>query len=162
MEQLKNSFPNYPISGSVGHLKQLNTFEFEFLTHIFSDIFLITDNLFNTLQNKSFDIEYCLRKINSTCDLMKKKRNKTEFLSVYNKAIALTKLLKASRNNSNSESSFKIVFYEIIDNILMQLSIRFNDTDKLIYLQLADVTKFKDYSCKFPTSAFENLKKNIF
>lgn len=79
--------------------------------------------------------------------------------------MALTKLPKASRNNSNSELSFKILFYEIIDNILMQLSIRFNDTDKLIYLQLADVTKFKDYSCNFPTSALENLKKaysNIF
>jgi hypothetical protein len=57
------------------------------------------------------------------------------------------------------------LFYEIIDGILMQLNIRFNDTNRLIYLQLADVSKFKDYSGKFPTCALDNLKKtyhNIF
>lgn len=62
------------ICGSTGHLKSLKCFKFAFLAHMFSDIFLITDNLFNTLQNKSFDIEYCLRKINSTCELIKKKK----------------------------------------------------------------------------------------
>lgn len=54
-----------------------------------------------------------------------------------------------------------MLFYEIIDNILKQLSIRFNDTDRLIYLQLADVTTFKDYSCKFPTCVFDSLKKHV-
>lgn len=67
------------ICGAVGHLKNLKSFEFAFLKQIFNDIFLITDNLFNTLQNKSFDIEYCLRKINITCNLIKKKGLKQNF-----------------------------------------------------------------------------------
>jgi len=41
----------------------------------------------------------------------------------------------------------------------MQLSVRFNDTDRLILLQLADVTKFKDYCNIFPTCALNNLFK---
>lgn len=92
----------------------------------------------------------------------KKKRTETEFLNLFNKAITLTKIPKASRNNSNSELSFKVLFYEIIDNILMQLSVRFNDTEKLIFLQLADVSKFKDYCVVFPTIAFDNLKNTYF
>jgi hypothetical protein len=47
----------------------------------------------------------------------------------------------------------------------MQLSIRFNDTNRLLFLQLADVSKFKEYSNQFPISVFNNLKEtssNIF
>jgi hypothetical protein len=47
----------------------------------------------------------------------------------------------------------------------MQLNTRFQDTNKLLFLQLADVTKFKEYSCKFPENALNNLKltySNIF
>ncbi|KAL4125889.1 hypothetical protein QTP88_010126 [Uroleucon formosanum] len=72
---------------------------------------------------------------------------------------------KATRNESNNQSNFKILFYEIIDNILMQLNTRFQDTNKLLFLQLADVTKFKEYSCTFPVNALNNLKStypNIF
>jgi hypothetical protein len=98
------------ICGATGYSKTLKSFEFAFLAHIFNDIFLITDNLFNTLQTKSFYIEYCLRKINITCDLIKKKRNETEFLNFFNKAVALTKLPKAKRNEKNGELSFKILY----------------------------------------------------
>lgn len=69
-------------------------------------------------------------------NLYKKKRNETEFLNFYNKAVALNKVPKVSRNNLNSEIYFRILFYEIIDNILMQLSSRFTNTDRLVYLQL--------------------------
>ncbi|KAL4107233.1 hypothetical protein QTP88_017616 [Uroleucon formosanum] len=153
------------IFGAIGHFKNLKTFEFAFLALIFSDIFIYTDNLFNILQIKSFDVEFCLRKINITYDLINKKRNKPEFLKLFNQAVTLTKPPKTTRNESNNQSSFKILFYEIIDNILMQLNTRFQDTNKLLFLQLADVTKFKEYSCKFPVNALNNLKStypNIF
>ncbi|KAL4082421.1 hypothetical protein QTP88_021317 [Uroleucon formosanum] len=153
------------ICGAIGHFKNLKTFEFAFLALIFNDIFIYTDNLFNILQNKSFDVEFCLRKINITYDLINKKRNEPEFLKLFNQAVTLTKPPKATRNESNNQSNFKILFYEIIDNILMQLNTRFQDTNKLLFLQLADVTKFKEYSCTFPVNALNNLKStypNIF
>ncbi|KAL4107461.1 hypothetical protein QTP88_017803 [Uroleucon formosanum] len=153
------------ICGAIGHFKNLKTFEFAFLALVFNDIFIYTDNLFNILQNKSFDVEFCLRKINITYDLINKKRNEPEFLKLFNQAVTLTKPPKATRNESNNQSNFKILFYEIIDNILMQLNTRFQDTNKLLFLQLADVTKFKEYSCTFPVNALNNLKStypNIF
>ncbi|KAL4141558.1 hypothetical protein QTP88_004182 [Uroleucon formosanum] len=113
------------ICGAIGHFKNLKTFEFAFLALIFRDIFIYTDNLFNILQNKSFDVEFCLRKINLTYDLINKKRNEPEFLKLFNQAVTLTKPPKATRNESNNQSNFKILFYEIIDNILMQLNTRF-------------------------------------
>ncbi|KAL4153064.1 hypothetical protein QTP88_000897 [Uroleucon formosanum] len=153
------------ICGAIGHFKNLKTFEFAFLALIFRDIFIYTDNLFNILQNKSFDVEFCLRKINLTYDLINKKRNEPEFLKLFNQAVTLTKPPKATRNECNNQSNFKILFYEIIDNILMQLNTRFQDTNKLLFLRLADVTKFKEYSCTFPVNALNNLKStypNIF
>ncbi|KAL4085456.1 hypothetical protein QTP88_027314 [Uroleucon formosanum] len=122
------------ICGAIGHFKNLKTFEFAFLALIFSDIFIYIDNLFNILQNKSFDVEFCLRKINITYDLINKKRNEPEFLKLFNQAVTLTKPPKATRNESNNQSNFKILFYEIIDNILMQLNTRFQDTNKLLFL----------------------------
>ncbi|CAI6353814.1 unnamed protein product [Macrosiphum euphorbiae] len=115
------------ICGAIGHFKNLKTFEFAFLALIISDIFIYTDNLFNILQNKSFDVEFCLIKINITYDLINKKRNEPEFLKLFNQAVTLTKPPKATRNESNNQSNFKILFYEIIDNILMQLNTRFQD-----------------------------------
>jgi hypothetical protein len=63
---------------------------------------MYTDNLFNVLQNKSFEMEFCLRKINVTCDLINKKRNEPEFLKLFNQVVTLKKPLKATRNESNN------------------------------------------------------------
>jgi len=153
------------ICGAIGHLKTVKSFEFAFLALIFSDIFTLTDNLFNILQNKSFDTEYCIKKIQLTCDLINNKKNESEFLIFFNKAGLLTKSPKATKNDSKNQTIFKKLFFEIIDNILMQLNIRFQGTNKLHFLQLADVTKFKQYSSQFPENAFNDLKStfsNIF
>uniref|UniRef100_A0A2S2PGV1 Zinc finger MYM-type protein 1 n=1 Tax=Schizaphis graminum TaxID=13262 RepID=A0A2S2PGV1_SCHGA len=153
------------ICGAIGHLKNLKSFEFTFLALIFSNIFICTDNLFNILQNKPFDIEFCLKNINTTCDLINKKKNKSEFLKLFNQAVTLTKPPKATSNESNIQLNFRILFYEIIDNILMQLYTRFENISKLLFLQLADVTQFREYSFKFPENALNNLKStysNIF
>lgn len=47
----------------------------------------------------------------------------------------------------------------------MQLNKIFQNTDKLLFLQLADVIKFKQYFNQFPENAFNNFKSiysNIF
>jgi len=140
------------ICGSTGHLNNFKKFDFAFLAQVFSSIFLLTDNLFSTLQNKSFDMEYCMRRTNIVYDLISKKRTESEFLKLFNNAIGLTKKPKVTRNMSNSELNYKI-----LDNILLPITTRFQNTNKLIFLQLADVSKFKYYSNVFPENAFENL-----
>jgi len=145
------------ICGAIRHLKNVKSFEFAFIAHIFNDIFLITNHLFNTLQTKSFDIEYCVRKIKVTSDLIKQKRDDEHVLNYYNTAVELTKHTTSTRQNSKNELSYKMLFYEVIDNVIMQLNTRFSNTDKLHFLQLGDVSKFKEYSTTFPDS--EHLDK---
>lgn len=60
----------------------------------------------------------------------KTKKEWERFLNYFNKVIASIKHHK-TRHNSNSELSFKMLFYEIIDNIIMQLNVRFIFIDKL-------------------------------
>jgi len=84
--------------------------------------------------------------------LVKKEPN----LKLFNNAIGLTKKPKVTRNMSNSELNYKT-----LDNILLQITTRFQNTNKLIFLQLADVSKFKYYSNVFPENAFENLGESF-
>lgn len=154
-----NSSPE-SICGSIGHLKNLKSFDFAFMAQIFSRIFLLTDSLYNILQTKSFDIEYCMRQINIVHDLISKKRNDSEFLIIFNNAIALTKQPKATRTVSNPELNYKALYFEILDNILVQINTRFQNNNKLIFLQLGDVSKFELYSRFFPQKALENLEQS--
>jgi hypothetical protein len=50
-----------------------------------------------------------------TCDLIQQKRSEEYFLNYFNTAVELIKHTTA-RQNSKNELSFKILFYEVIDN----------------------------------------------
>lgn len=39
----------------------------------------------------------------------------------------------------------------------MNIKIRFQNTNKLIFLQLLDISKFQFYSSQYPEQAFKNL-----
>ncbi|KAJ4446356.1 hypothetical protein ANN_13052 [Periplaneta americana] len=56
--------------------------------------------------------------------------------------------------------SYKILYYEIIDNILMQMNIRFQDINKLKFVALIDTSKFEVYSKKFPNSELNSLHEH--
>lgn len=43
--------------------------------------------------------------------------------------LILTKLPKATKNSSDLENSYKILFFEMIDNILLKIKTRFQNTD---------------------------------
>lgn len=45
----------------------------------------------------------------------------------HNQVVTLTKPPKATRNESNNQRHFKILFYKIIKNVLMQLNTRFQN-----------------------------------
>lgn len=66
---------NTSIRESRGFLSELSDFEFNFLALVFYDLFSLTDVLYDVLQKKSLDINYCRTKIEQTCDLINRKRN---------------------------------------------------------------------------------------
>ena len=52
---------------------------------------------------------------------------------------------------------FRILYYEILDHILMEMEVRFQDCEKLKFVCLVDNTKFEKYKSCFPSSELESL-----
>ncbi|XP_072395241.1 zinc finger MYM-type protein 1-like [Diabrotica undecimpunctata] len=147
-----------------GFLRDLNDFEFTFLAIVFSDIFHITDILYDVLQKKSLDINFCLNQIRRTRQLISDKRNEEFFNSIFEKASTMTVINTSKRFRCDDGMSknaittqYRALCFEIYDHILMEMDIRFQDYDKLKFISLADTTKFESYSLTFPFDAFQNL-----
>lgn len=93
----------------MGFLNQLNDFEFALLVCIFASIFTITDVLFNMLQKKSLDINYCLSQIENTRTLLNTKRNDQSFNHIFDLAalrVTVPTEQQDGQTSVNSGSSF--------------------------------------------------------
>lgn len=62
--------------------------------------------------------------------------------------------------DNNIVLTYLALFYEIIDNIIQQITDRFADNDKLLFLGLLEQTRFEEYSKIFPNKMFNNLFEN--
>lgn len=153
------------INGARGYLNFFNDFEFAFLTVVYSEIFNITDLLYNILQSKCLDINYSKKHINISIEKLEILRSDNNFDKLYKLAeekmysydsnAPQAKRMKLSA--SDKEQFYKVLFFEILDNILMQMRDRFNDLSELTYFSLADCAKFGEYRTCFP----EKLTKNV-
>lgn len=165
---------NNPTSGTdsirmaQGYLKNFSDFEFSLLTFIYRDIFGITDLLFQILQSKSLNIPYCQDRISDALNRVGLLRSEEKFQIYFDKAKSLTDLpSKRGRSSVESEifNEYKILFYEILDSIKLQLTCRFQDLHKLKFLSLVDSSRFAEYGKKFPQHLLKDLSNtypNIF
>lgn len=148
---------------ATGFLGNMNDFEFTFLALVFNDIFSATNILFDILQKKSLDINYCLSQINSTSEILRNKRNENVFNPIFEKANNLTQINMFKRqysglNQNDICARYRVLFYEILDHILIEMDTRFQDCEKLKFVCLGDSGKFEQYSSNFPSDALENLQ----
>lgn len=153
------------INTARGFLNDMNNFEFTFLAIVFNEIFGHTDLLFEILQKKSLNICYCVSQIQKTTDILKSKRNDPHFEKLFKRANDITDVNFSKRNCDVSEDSYKRLYFEILDHILMEMDTRFQDCGKLQFICLSDTSKFKDFDSCFPAKEFESLKtfySNIF
>ena len=147
-----------------GFLNEFNDFEFTFLALVFNDIFGATDVLFDILQKRSLDIHFCISNIKRTCELLRGKRNTEFFTTMFNRAKELTKINTDKRHYAGHTEeeiccNYRLLFYEILDHILMEMEVRFQDCERLQFLCLADITKFGNYALNFPFDALLNLQQ---
>lgn len=147
-----------------GFLREMNDFEFTFLALVFNDIFSVTEILFDILQKKSLDINFCISNIHRCKDMLNNKRNDTFFNTMFEKANSVTDInintgtrQFARLSHEEIRGGFRALFYEIIDHILMEMGQRFQDCEKLQFLCLADTSKFAQYNLCFPSAPFEHL-----
>lgn len=153
---------------SKGYLAFMKNFDFSFLLEIFNHIFSVTDTLLNVLQTKTFDIKYCIGKVEETISCIHNYRNK--FDGIYAMLEENTENEPPRKRRRENELDDPRVRYlhlhnEIIDTIVSQMEVRFNDLEELQFIELIDSKKFKSFKKKFPESLFESLKltyKNVF
>jgi hypothetical protein len=124
------------LNGARGYLKHFQNFEFAFLTGVYNEIFNITDVLFSILQRKCLDINYCQQEIENALMRIKKLRNEENFIVFYQKAQSKLssvieqnppKRMKVSNNNMDQTTVCKALYFEILDNIIVQIEVRFKD-----------------------------------
>ena len=154
---------------AAGLISKLQDFNFNFLLVIFSLIFPHSDTLFQVLQKKAFDINFCVSKIeNFTAHLT---RLREDFDSIWDKTeMAISHidndLLPSKRrkletiSGQDNKMSYRRLFFEIIDVIKSNVSHRFSDACKLKFLRLLDVKNFQNFQKHFPEEELSNLKES--
>ena len=81
----------------------------------------------------------------------------TYFVMQKQRVILTIKDQDAQLSNEELFLKYKYLFYEILNNIVLQINTRFQDLHKLTFLTLVDSAKFKEYSQDFPSIALNSL-----
>lgn len=143
-----------------GFQYSLEEFDFNFLLNIFSRILPRADILFDILQKRMYDIKFCLSKIEDFKAFLTGLRNDFEVIWTDTESKVPNTEKKRQRITNIAEdsvSSYRRLYYEIVDVILQNITDRFSNISKLGFLSLLDHTKYGEYSNKFPETAFQSL-----
>lgn len=105
----------------------------------------------------------CNKKVEDYNKIINNKRN--DFEIMWTKLSEINTLSeepnrKHKNNTENLKTHFRQLFFEIIDNISMQLKDRFGDLKNLLFLELLNSNFFFNYQTQFPEKALTSLKEN--
>lgn len=147
-----------------GFFDLFENFEFAYLTIIYSYIFNYTDILFKVLQSKQLDAAYCSTKISDTIEFLNSIRTEQMADKFFENALNKTSFPTGRKLHNMSQQDirvkYRILYFNIVDNIVVQLRSRFQDfREHFEYLALIDSNKFNMYKTDFPTEPFNSLKK---
>ncbi|KAL2094555.1 hypothetical protein ACEWY4_009274 [Coilia grayii] len=119
-----------------------------FILMVFGEVFKATDGLSAVLQSNSMDIAFCCEQINDTMTILCQLRE--DFDSFYNGFEESCQLLGLISSFTKSEQPIRdqrrMLYHNILDNISTQIKARFDQYDKLSFVDLVDPQKFKDMS----------------
>ncbi|XP_051557215.1 zinc finger MYM-type protein 1 isoform X2 [Myxocyprinus asiaticus] len=140
-----------------GYNAHLDDFEFCFLLSTFHVIFEYSDVLFGILQNKTFDVQFCLARMDEFCDTIERERG--QFGEIYESAVRETGAPSTRRGQAQGNvcARYQKLHSGILDNILAQKRNWFKDHEKVMFLSLLDPQQFQTYRKKFPDVAFSSL-----
>lgn len=163
----RQDWDNETVVCSTGYLNMLEReTDFNLLLLIFSKIFPFCDNLFNVLQCKMNDINFCVRKIQEFKSIVLSKREHCDaFWQEFENLEILSNEPEIKRTRTadtvdnqkiDKKTQARKLFYEIIDNISAHIDDRFNNFKSLKFLELVD---FKENTI-ISEEAFDSLKQN--
>lgn len=145
------------IQAARGFIHFLQEFNTQFLLEIFSKIFAYTDTLFDILQKKSMDIALCSQFIRECRENIAKIRNDFDvFYEATRKVVGDPKIKRGDVSNNKIQE--KQLLFEIIDTVVTQMDIRFENLEDLNFVGLLDSNKFHNFKTKFPEALLIALK----
>ncbi|KAK0155367.1 hypothetical protein N1851_002271 [Merluccius polli] len=155
-----NDFDDDAVHSADGYTALLMGFEFCFLLATFNSVFAYSDVLFGILQNKEYDMQFCLSSIEDFCSTTERERDK--FDSIYEDTVREVGVPsgRRARRVGDVRAAYQQLHSEILDNILTQVRNRFKDNEKRMFLALLDPKKFFSYRENFPNSEFQSLAEN--
>lgn len=138
-----------------GLLNILNKTQFTYLLCLYKQIFVYIDHLFALLQNKvTSDINMCNTEIQKTIGVIKNMRSENTVKSCVENSKKICNDLSISEQEFGS---FKLLTYEILDTLTVQMETRFGDIEKIRFVELLDQNSFGGYKLDFPAMKLNNL-----
>ena len=130
-----------------------------FLIMSYEEIFNKTDALFRVLQKKLMDIAFCCAQIRDTINYVKRQRQ--EFDSFYHRFEQKCATLHLTdtdvRNFTSTKDKRKQIFYNILDDVIVQLKSRFDNFSELSFLGLVDCPNFFKMAQDFDDIKLQSL-----
>ena len=141
-------------------LNDMNDFEFAFLCMIFKLVFQITDFLYYQIYMNSLDNDYC-------CDLILTKnsdiasfKSEKRFQDILQSATSKAEPWKRfGYHDVEGIKKYKKLTHDIINTILEELQVKYNELDKFRWFRLTNPTHFQQFSDSFPTEDVATIEK---
>ncbi|XP_025417538.1 uncharacterized protein LOC112688512 [Sipha flava] len=138
-----------------GLYDKLNDANFVYFLILFGKVFLYTDHVFKFLQLKSLsNIKSCIFEIQNLKKNLTDLRNDTNVNNYCDEAILLNNNLEYEDKKRNE---LRKITYEILDSLIVQINIRFEDFPKLEFVEIVNEKMFKSYYTQFPEAKFIKL-----
>ncbi|XP_053550665.1 zinc finger MYM-type protein 1-like isoform X2 [Bombina bombina] len=131
-----------------------------FLLMVYEEILLKTDILFRILQNRVMDIGFCCDQIRDTMSFLQRQREDFDaFYERFEEKRVRLALTENQRGKDPIKDIRRKLFYNILDNVTVQMKARFDHFDELAFLSLVDCTKLKEISENFDDTKLLALSK---
>jgi len=120
---------------------------------------MFSDHVLKTLQTKCIEnVQTCIKEIKHMSTQLTLMRNEETVVTCSKFAVELNSELQYS---DNDVQDLKYLTYEILDSIITQTNIRFQDYDLLQFAEITNNKAFQDYKKCFPVEKLIHLEKNF-
>lgn len=114
------------------------------------------DVLFGILQNKTLDIQFSLARIAEFCHSLEGEQRK--FDGIFEATVEAVGQPITGRGKPDLRADFRELHAAVIDSTLTQISSRFADHKRLLFVGLLDAQKFPRYKQIFPEAEMKSLE----
>ncbi|XP_053567618.1 zinc finger MYM-type protein 1 [Bombina bombina] len=131
-----------------------------FLLMAYDTIFIETETLYSLLQSKVMDVEFCCRRICATMKNLEKQRQEFDtFYGKFEEKCVRMGLTDNERSKPLIRDVRRIMFYNIFDNVGVQMKAHSDHFRELEFLTLVNCTKLLEISKHFDDEKLQSLTK---